>query len=58
MAELKDVHSSPPMRAPKLQLAVEQPLTGGCWNPHTKKRYPMTKDKEEASEMVGGAQSQ
>ena len=25
--------SSPPVRTPKLQLAVEQPLTGGHWNP-------------------------
>ena len=41
------MHSSPPVRTPKLQLAVEQPSTGGHWNP-TKKRYPMSKDKEEA----------
>ena len=32
----KDVHSSSPVRAPRLQLAVEQPSTGGCWNPPTK----------------------
>ena len=32
MAEQKDVCSSP-ARAPKLQRAVEQPLTEGCWNP-------------------------
>ena len=25
--------SPPPVRTPKLQLAVEQPLTGGQWNP-------------------------
>ena len=36
MAESKDMHSSSPARAPKLQLAVEQPLTGECWN-HQKK---------------------
>lgn len=24
--------SSPPERAPKLQLCVERPLTGGCWS--------------------------
>ena len=34
----------PPVRAPKPQLAVEQPLTGGQWNlpekdtPHPKKK--------------------
>ena len=51
MAEQKDVHSSPPGRAPKLQLAVEQPSTGGRWKPpkKKKKRYAMPKDKEEAS---------
>ena len=27
---------SSPVRAPKSQLAVEQPLTGGCWNPPEK----------------------
>jgi len=25
------VHSSSPVRTPKLQLAAEQPLTGECW---------------------------
>ena len=43
------LHSSPPARVPKLQLAVEQSLTGGCWNA-PKKRYPMSKDKEAATE--------
>ena len=32
MAEKKDVCPSPPARAPKSQLAVEQPSTGGCLN--------------------------
>jgi len=41
------MRSSPPVRAPKLQLAVGQSLTGGCWN--TKKRYPRSKDEEEAA---------
>jgi len=49
MAEQKDVHSSPPGRAPKLQLAVEQPLTGGRWKPPPKKKKdtpcPKTKKK-------------
>ena len=36
---------SPAARTPKLQLAVEQPSTGECWN-SPKKRYPTFKDKE------------
>ena len=44
----EEVCSSSPVRTPKLQLAVEQPWTGGQWNPpKKKKRYPMSKDKEE-----------
>ena len=40
------MHSSPPMRAPKLQLAIEQPSTGGCWNPPKKDNLsPKTKKK-------------
>ena len=42
------MHSFPPVRAPKSQLAVEQPLTGGCWN-LPEKRYPTSKVKEEAA---------
>ena len=34
-----------PERAPKSQLAVEQPWTGGCWNP-PKKDAPHSKTKE------------
>ena len=50
MTENKDVHLSPIARAQKLQLAFEQPSTGGCWNPpKKKKRYHMSKDKEEAA---------
>ena len=30
------MYSSPPARTPKLQLVVEQPSTGGPWNPPTK----------------------
>ena len=37
--------SSPPARAPKLQLAVEQPLTEGHWNP-PKKDIPRPKTKK------------
>ena len=36
MVEQKDVCSSPPVRAPKLQIAVKQPSTGGRWNPPNK----------------------
>ena len=32
MMDYKDMCSFLPVRAPKSQLAVEQPLTGGCWN--------------------------
>jgi len=43
--------SSPPIRAPKSQPTVEQPLTEGYWNPSKKKKkkYPVSKDKEEAT---------
>ena len=32
MVGQKNVCSSPPAKAPKLQRVVEQPSTGGCWN--------------------------
>lgn len=48
MLEWKDVYSSPPLRAPKSQLAVEQPSAEGTYQ----KRYPMSKDKEEATAKV------
>ena len=48
MVDYKDVLSSLTSRAPKLQLAVEKPSTGGCWNP-PKKDTPPSKDKEEAA---------
>ena len=48
MVEWKDMCSSPPARAPKLQLDVEQPLTGGCWNPPKKDTpHPKTKKLQE-----------
>ena len=37
---------SSPVRTPKLQLAVEHPLSGGHWNP-PKKDIPSPKTKEE-----------
>jgi len=30
------MHATPPVRAPKLQLSIEQPLKGVCWNPPRK----------------------
>ena len=46
MAEKKDVCPSPPARAPKSQLAVEQPLRGEHWNPPKKDNLcPETKKK-------------
>ena len=40
------MYSSPPVRAPKLQLAVAQPSIGGCWNPPKKKDTPHAKTKK------------
>ena len=48
--------SSPPAKAPKSQLDVEQPQTGGLWN-LPKKDTPCPKTKKKLQEMVGGAQS-
>ena len=46
MAECKNMYSSPPARASKSQLAVEQSLTGGCWNrPKKDILHPKTKEK-------------
>ena len=45
MAEWKDAHIRPPVRAPKSQLAVEQPPTGGPWN-LPKKDTPRSKIKK------------
>lgn len=45
MAEQKDVHSSPTERAPKLQLALDQPSTGGHWDP-PKEDTPCSKTKK------------
>lgn len=41
------MRSSPPVRIPKLQLTVEQPLTGDA-ETH-QKMIPTSKDKEEAA---------
>ena len=39
------MYSFPPARAPKSQLAVEEPSTGGCWS-LPEKRYSMCKDQK------------
>ena len=40
------MHSPPPARAPKSQLAVEQPSTGGLWNlPRKDTLHQKTKKK-------------
>ena len=43
------MHSSPPARAPKLQLTAEQLMRRGCWNIPKKKKnntpHPKTKKK-------------
>ena len=50
------MYSSPPEKAPKSQLAIEQPSTGH-WNlPKKKKDAPLAKTRSH-SEMVGMAQS-
>ena len=43
--EEKDMCSSSPERAPKSQLAVDQPLAGGCWNP-PKRETPRPEKKK------------
>ena len=43
-------------RAPKSQLAVEQPLTGGCWNLPKKKIFHIQRQRRSPNEMLGGAQ--
>ena len=53
---VEDMCSSPPARAPKSQLAVEQPLTGRCLNP-SKKDTLLPKTRINCNDMVGGAQS-
>ena len=49
--EWKDMCSSPPVRAPNLQLAVEQPSTRGHWNPpkKKKKKKPTSKTKDKTA---------
>ena len=52
MVEQKDVRSSSPARNVKLQLTVEQPLTGECWIP-PKKDIPHLRAKEEPQQDGG-----
>lgn len=54
MAEVKDMCSTPPVRAPKSQLTGEQPLTGIHLN--SPQKTPHMKDKRYHNDMVGGVQ--
>ena len=48
------MRSSPPAKALKLQLAVEQPLTRECWNPPKKDTpHPKTKKKPQQDSRRG-----
>ena len=49
--------SSPPEKAQKSQLAVEQPPAGGYWNLQKKKKIPYIKRQKRHCETVGGAHS-
>jgi len=51
MVEEKDMCSSPSVRAPKLQLAVERPLTEdfGSHQKKKKEKCPLSKDKEKTA---------
>ena len=48
------MHSFPPARAPKSQLAIEKPPTEGLWN-SPKKRYSCPKTKEKLQDSRRGA---
>ena len=52
MAEQKDVQSSSPAKASKLQLALEQSLTVECWNP-PKNDTHIQQQRKSYSEMIG-----
>ena len=48
MVKWKNISSSSPVRTPKSQPAVEQPLTGGCWRPPRKDSpHPRTREKQQ-----------
>ena len=57
MMEEKDMSSSSPARTPKSQLAAEQPLKGGCWNPPEKIIPHVQGQRRSWNRTVGGAQS-
>ena len=52
MAQKEDVSSSP-AKAPKSQLAVEPPLTGGRWNPSEKKKKTPHIQRQEKLQQDG-----
>ena len=50
------MHSSSPVRTPKLQLSAEQPSTGECWIPPQKDTpHPRTKEKPQQESQRGEA---
>ena len=54
MAELKDMHSSSPVRTPKLQLTAEQSLTEECWIQLKKDTpHPRAKEKPQQDSRKG-----
>ena len=53
---VEGMHSSSPMRSPKLQLTAEQPSTGEYWIPPTKDT-PHPRQRRSPNKMVGGAKS-
>ena len=55
MVEQKDVRESPPVRAPKSQLAIQEPLTRGHRN--LSKKITLTAKEDAAMRWQEGAQS-
>ena len=54
MAKKKDMHSSSPVRSPKLHLIAEQPSTRECWIPAKKDiPHPRTKKKPQQDGKSG-----
>ena len=56
MVEQKEMHSFSPVRAPKSQLAIENPLTGGLWN-SPEKDTRVQRQRRSYNKTVGGEQS-
>ena len=54
MEEQKDMHSSSPVRTPKLQLAAEQPVKWECWSPPKKDTPCPTAKERSPRKTIGG----